>query len=232
MTRTISLLILCLFSSSWLWSQGSQISQTTGRIGSGNAVTFDDRYQGVRGTPYIFSEWQKGIVYPTNLDAIPIEFLNFDRHSLELCHKEAEDSKPLLINKYIISSFKVLQSSDTLEFVRVRVPQTSDFGFMELVYQGDVTLYLDYEKIFTKADYEEVYSSDRRYDEYQDKPTYYLQFEEEEELQAIKKNKKQIASLFGSYSEQILEYIKEEKTSLKSRTELISMMQYYDSINE
>lgn len=232
MTRYISLLILCLFSSSWLWAQGSQISQSSGRISSGNAVTFDDRYQGVKGTPYIFSEWQKGLVFPSNMDAIHIEYLNFDRHSLELCQKENEDSKPSLLNKYLIDSFRVAGTSDTLEFRRVKLPEASEYLYMELVYHGGVTLFLDYAKTFNEADYEQSYSADRRYDEYVDTPGHYLQLEQGGELYFVKKNKKQFSSLFGAYSGQVLEYMKAEKTSLKSREDLISLMQYYDSIKK
>lgn len=232
MNRYISLLILSLFYSSWLCAQGSQISQSTGRISAGNAVTFDDRYQGVKGTPYIFSEWQKGIVFPSNMDAIFIEFLNFDRHSLELCHKENRDSKPSLLNKYLIDSFRVISTNDTLDFLRVKLAEASEYLYMELVYHGGGNLFLDYGKTFNKADYEQSYSADRRYDEYVDAPVYYLQLEQNGELQLIKKNKKQVSLIFGAYSEQVSDYMKKEKTSLKSRADLISLMQYYDSIKE
>jgi len=232
MFRYISLIILCQFCSAWLWSQGSEISQNTGRIGSGNAVTFDNRYQGVKGSPYIFSEWQSGIVFPTKMEAIYIDLLNFDRHSLELCHKKTEDSKPLLINKYLIDSFQVALSSDTLEFLRVKVPEASDYGYMELVYKGSGKLLLDYGKTFIEADYEQSYSADRRYDEFQDAPAYYIQFEPEGEMHHIKKSKKQTSSLFGPYSQQMMQFFKSEKTSFNSRSDLISMMKYYESLKK
>jgi hypothetical protein len=232
MIRHLSISIFCFFCSAWLWSQGSHISKKMGRVGSDHAVTFDDRYQGVKGTPYIFSEWQKGLIFPSNLDTIHFEFLNFDRQSLELCYKESADSKPLLLNKYIIHSFQVLYKSDSLDFVRVKLPEASDYVFIELVYTGNGELLLDYGKEFIKANYEQSYSVDRRYDEFKDKPTYYLQFEQEGEMHAIKTNKKQTSSLFGSYSQQMLQYLKTEKNSLKSRSEMISMMKYYDSIRK
>ncbi len=232
MIRHLSISIFCIFCSAWLWSQGSHITQKIGRIGSDLAVTFDDRYQGVKGTPYIFSEWQNGRVFPTNLDTIPFEFLNFDRQSLELCYKESADSNPMLLNKYLIDSFQVLYTSDSLDFVRVKLPGASDYIFMELVYTGNSKLLLDYGKEFIKANYEQSYSADRRYDEFKDKPKYYLQFEQVGEMHAIKTNKKQASSLFGSYSQQMLQYLKTEKNSLKSRSGMISMMKYYDSIRK
>ena len=119
MNRHISFIILFHFCSVLVWSQGSRVGQTTSGIGSGNTVTFDDRYQGVKGTPYIFSEWLRGVVFPSNMDAVHFDLLNFDRHSLELCHKETDDSDPLLLNKYLVDSFQVLHDSDTLDFVRM-----------------------------------------------------------------------------------------------------------------
>lgn len=232
MIRCISFIILFHICSVMLWSQSSRIGQTTSGIGSGNAVTFDDRYQGVKGTPYIFSEWQTGLVFPSNKDAIHFDLLNFDRHSLELCHKETDDSKPLLLNKYLIDSFLVLHATDTLKFVRIRLPEASDYCFAELVYSGSANLFLDYGKEFIKANYEQSYSVDRRYDEFKDKPTYYLRIGQEGEMHAIKKNKKQTASLFGSESQQMLQHLKSEKNSLKSRDEMISMMKYYDSLRK
>lgn len=232
MIRRISFIILFHCCYALIWPQGTLMGQTTSGIGSGNAVTFDDRYEGVKGTPYIFSEWQKGLVFPSKMDAIHIDLLNFDRHSLELCHKETDDSKPLLLNKYLIDSFQVMHATDTLNFLRIRLPEASDYCFMELVYSGSATLFLDYGKTFVEANYEQAYSADRRYDEFRDEPTYFIQFEAEEKLHAIKSSKKQTSSLFGSSSQKMLTYFKSEKNALKSRADLISMMKFYDSINQ
>jgi len=230
MIRFISFIILSHFCSVLLWSQGSRVDQATRSISSDKIVTFDDRYQGVKGTPYIFSEWQRGVVFISNMDAIHFDLLNFDRHSLELCHKETDDSKPLLINKYLVDSFQVLHDSDTLDFVRIRLPEASDYCFMELVYAGSATLFLDYGKKFIEANYKQSYSADRRYDEFKDTPTYFIRFEPEEKLHVIKTNKKQTSSLFSSSSQKMLHYLKSEKNPLKSRADMISMMKFYDSI--
>ncbi|MCD4711204.1 MAG: hypothetical protein K8R52_10180 [Bacteroidales bacterium] len=230
MKKRILFLLFCLLQSAIILSQETGTSRTIGNLNLDDGLTFDNRYDGVKGTPFIFKDYQRAILFAPNTPPIEVDYLNFDRYSRELCYKSSATENALQLNKYLVDSFYVFNPKDTLRFLRLPLESSSDYVFMECLYGGKDKLYLDHGKSFNSSDYVNPYSSDRRYDEFKEMPAFYLQFEQKGDLFKVKKNKKQFASLFGPYSEQISAYIKTQKTSLKSRADLISLMQFYDRI--
>ena len=213
-------------------SQRTVIQQNMGRLSLRDTPAFDNRYQGVKGSPYIMKEWHGAILYPTDQPSVRVEYMNFDRYTLELCYRENPEGKIQVLNKYLIDSFVVFTTMDTLEFVRVRPPGTSDFSYMEKVFSGTGNLYLDRAKRFVEADYEQVYSADRRYDEFKDAPVCYITLNADVNLQEVSRNRKQMASLFGTHQARMLQFFKSEKVSFTDRADLILMMKHYQEISE
>jgi uncharacterized protein YacL (UPF0231 family) len=161
-----------------------------------------------------------------------VEQLNFDRHRLELCYREDPEGKIYVLNKYLIDSFALETAKDTLMLIKIRHPESSDFLFVEKIGPGESHLYLDRAKRFIKADYEEVYSADRRYDEFKDEPRYIIQTGPSAEWVVVSRNRKQMASNFGVYSDQMLKYFKSEKISFSNQDDLLEMMKYYKNLME
>ena len=197
-----------------------------------NALTFDFRYEGVKGSPFILKEWNLGILFPTGETPFKVNHINFDRHASKLCFRDTPEGETKLINKYLIDSFLVVQTSDTIQYIRSRPPGSSDFIFLRCIYTGKGSLFLDQTKLFVEADYEKAYSADRRYDEFKDQPVYYIRFDGSGELLEVKKNKKHTAALFGSDSDSMLEFMKSEKIVLNDLNSLVELMTYYDKISD
>ncbi|MEN8201623.1 MAG: hypothetical protein ABFS28_03440 [Bacteroidota bacterium] len=232
MKKKILLLFICIPQAVFLMAQEADFAGNIGNLNMDDGLTFDNRYSGVKGTPFIFKDYQNALIFSSNEHPIEAEYLNFDRYSRELCYKSSPGENAIQLNKYLIDSFYVFSAEDILSFARLSLEKGSDYVYMECLYRGESSLYYDYDKAFNSADYVDPYSADRRYDEFVDLPAFYIQFNQKGELHAIKKNKKQLSSLFGTSSKQILQYVKTEKTSLKSRTDLILLMKYYDSIKK
>jgi hypothetical protein len=231
MKRMFLILVISAYGLVPILSQ-TEAAQTMSSINLNNAKAFDERYQGVRGSPFILEEWSGAILFPTGEPPLRVNYINFDRHTAQLCFRDTPDGQVKVINKYLIDSFMVIHPADTFRFIRFKTPGSGDYIFLESVYEGKGILYLDHAKEFVPADYEQVYSSDRRYDEFKDQPVYYIKLEENGELLEVKRNKKITASLFGPYSGEMLKYLKTEKISLVDRNHLVAMMQYYDRISE
>jgi len=232
MQLKIPLVLFCLFQSALILSQDTGLTRTMGNLNLDDGLTFDNRYEGVRGTPFIFEDYRKAILYASSTPPVGVDYLNFDRYSRELCYKSSTAEKALQLNKYLIDSFYVFIQEDTQRFLKQSLEVGSEYVFMECLHGGKDKLFLDHGKSFHPSDYVDPYSADRQYDEFRDVPAFYLQFEQKGDLIKIKKNKKQFASLFGTYSGQVFSYMKTNKISLKSRTDLISLMQFYDKIKK
>ena len=230
MKKRVLLLLFCLLQAAFLLSQDAGASRTMGNLNLDDGLTFDNRYDGVKGTPYIFKDYQRARLFAPNTPPIEVDYLNFDPYSRELCYKSSATENAIQLNKYLIDSFYVFIQKDTLRFLRLAPEVSSDYVFMECLHGDKDKLYLDYGKSLNSSDYVDPYSADRRYDEFKEMPAFYLQFEQKGDLLKITRNKKHFASLFGSYSGQISAYMKTQKTSLKSRADLISLMQFYGKI--
>jgi hypothetical protein len=229
MRRSLIILFLCNAFIAQVRSQ-EQAAQTMSSVNLNNAQTFDHRYQGVKGSPFILEEWNRGILYPSGAQPMEVGHINFDRYTSKLCFRKEPEGETYLINKYMIDSFRVIHASDTLCFIRSRTPGSTDFIFLQRMYSGKVKLFMDHGKQFIKADYEQVYSADRRYDEFRDEPAFYLSFGEAGELLEVQKNKKQTAALFGDQSSRIMKFIKDEGIRLTDPADLVMLAAYADSL--
>lgn len=232
MKRTFLAALLALLSMVVLRSQSNAASAISS-VNLNNSRTFDNRYDGVKGSPFILDDWHEAILFLGKDQTLRISHLNFDRHSNVLCFKEDPGSEIKVISKFKVPYFKVLTpEGDSLCFFRERDPAGSDQIYLEEVYRGKCLLCLDHAKKFKAADYEQVYSLDRRNDEFTDQPVYYIRLQEGAPFIALKKNKKNTALIFNDKREEMLRYLKAEKTNPGNREELIALVKYYESLPE
>ena len=232
MKRNILLLLFSICQATGLLAQEADFAGHIGNLNMDDGLTFDNRYSGVKGSPFIFKEYQQATLFTSSSQAMEATHLNFDRHARELFYKPGSDKSPIRLNKYLIDSFHVYLPEDTLRFERLALETQADYLYMERLHAGKTSLYLDYGKTLNEADYVDPYSADRRYDEFKERPAFYIQLDVGSELLEIKRSKKQFAAFFGSFNKQILDYMKAEKTSLQSKSDLISVISYYDSLRD
>lgn len=199
--------------------------------GTGNVKTFDNRYEGTKGTPYVFEEWFPGEVFLKNNKRIIIEQMNYNCYDNEVAYLEPNSKAVMLINKYMVELFFLKPGADTLLFVPVQLEADKQPVFVQVLYNDGSSLYKLYGKEFVRANYEGAYSADRRYDEFADKSSLYLSMQDDPaKYHKVKKSKKQIISAFPGAEDQISAFIKAEKLDLKSEKDLIKLLRYYDSL--
>jgi len=198
--------------------------------GARTAVGFDDRYEGVTGTPYAFADWFPGDVFFNTKERYHFNALNYNTVNKKLLFKDPDTEQPTYLNKYIVDFFTIYRY-DTLVFVPLTLPGESDLSFVRVIYEGNSSAYWQYDKEFIKADYKGGYSADRRYDEYIDRPNIYLRLNEGGELLKVRKSKKALAELFSGREKEMSAYIKENKTDLQNPADIKKMMMYFDLLN-
>ena len=82
-----------------------------------NSRTFDSRYDGVKGSPFILDDWHEAVLYLGGDQSIQVPHLNFDRHTMVLCFRESKDSEIKVISKYKVPSFLILTPYGDSRFI-------------------------------------------------------------------------------------------------------------------
>lgn len=156
-----------------------QISILNPRIGGFRG--FDNRYEGVRGNPYLLENWQKGKIlfhqkedYSTSLD------LNIDLEKQQLYFR-LETGQMGAVPAGKIKGLQLLEGEEVIAVFRTLVRgqveenDSEESAFYEVVYEGEqFTLLKLTLKPLIKADFKGAYSPNRRYDEYVAEETYWL----------------------------------------------------------
>jgi hypothetical protein len=127
-----------------------------GRNWNSSFRVFDERYEGVRGSPLLYEEWRDGhVVFEDGRELSYEKLFNIDATTGELLIVLPSNNIVALPSTRIHSVSKILDSP----------------MYLARVYScGDITLYYAPLKKFKAADYKGAYSPDRRYDEYIDEP--------------------------------------------------------------
>ena len=199
--------------------------------GTGTVKTFDNRYEGTKGTPYVFEEWFPGEVYLKNNKRIIIEKMNYNCYDNEVAYLDPKSKAVMLINRYTIELFFLKSAADSMLFVPIQLEDDKQPVFVRVLYNDGSSLYKLYGKEFVRANYEGAYSADRPYDEFADKSSLYLSRQDDpEQYYKVKKSKKQILSAFPGAEDELSAYIKAEKLDLKSEEDLVKLLKYYDSL--
>lgn len=145
-----------------------------------HAIGFDNRYEGVRGSPMIYEKWQSGMIQVSEVSSVPKGVnLNIDG-----------------VNNQVLVQMKsgvIALQNDKFQYVVIETPvgpvkyqvfnkadvlgerKSEGEMLVEVLFDNaDYGLLKDPRVIFKKANYQGAYSADVRYDEYQKSPVYYL----------------------------------------------------------
>lgn len=219
-------LFLCLyllfFSYLPSFSQGFNQQDNLNRgaaAGMGMVQTYDNRYEGVRGTPNVETEFQKGEVVFKTGKVFDIDFLNYNAFENQLLYKKDVNSPILLITNDMVSEFSI----GNRKFISIESSESNNELFYEQMWSNKelFLLRLNVKKL-EKADYQGAYSANKKFDEFYDKNEYYLF--SNNELTSIKLNKKSVTQSFGSFFPGLEDYIKKNKVDVKNVDELVVML--------
>jgi hypothetical protein len=189
----------------------------------------DPNYSNVKGTPYIFKEFQNGNFYFSNKTLITDKLINYNCYTDEVTF--SDENKVYKANSQDIDYFTIKRSENgaILLFKQVFLSSEKKRIFMQVLYQGKSVLFKRYRKEFLKADVGTPYGSNRQTDEYNDYYEYYVSANGKEPV-ILKPRKSAVVGIFSDKSEIIEEFIKKEKINLKDETDLIRLVEQYDKI--
>lgn len=170
------------------------------------SVAFDFRYEGVKGQPWLFENWQQGTIRIT-LNERPLSGIKLNINAAE--HQVVTQ----LGNQYIALEYEDidvinLETKTGSQLFRtypaskfdMKVPETV---LMQVLFEDDsYKIFKSRTKLFYRADYEKVYGNDKRYDEYVDKSEYYV--ETKKGIEKVKLKRKQLEKLIPALKKNAL----------------------------
>lgn len=209
-----------------------------GTYGNQGAIqTFNNRYEGVKGTPYFFEEWTRGRVLfrdGTVYDDIP---LRYDVHNDQLIAQRSKESI-VIVFKTLVQEFSLGKPENEIFLKFTKAAYLEDLKHMfpnhyvRVMYKGATSLYAVYWKSLIRADYRRAYNAGRPYDAFAElKAKYYITLPGGETVLA-KPRKNALARIFKDHRKKVKSFIEENNLVLDHGTDLIKIIAYYDQLNQ
>lgn len=211
----------------WQNSTASLIRFTS--LGHGTIQTFDTRYEGVKGSPYLYEDWQKGAVLVSGTVEPQPALLNYDCVNEQLLVRMS-DGLPSSLPIEHIPAFLIADESNNDGFAFF-VSDTNEKGnktYYQVLYNEKTLLYQHLKKHFKPADYQRAYNPNRRFDEFEWEIQYFIK-KENGVPEKVKLNPKAILKLFPEKDKELNKYISDHKLKIKTADELAQVLSYYDS---
>jgi hypothetical protein len=183
---------------------------------------------GTKGSPYVFKDFRKGDIYFANKMRVNGKMLNYDCYNNRW--EYSDGNSIYLLHSNQIDYFEILDGPDgSMLFKQVYVEKLKKKLFLQVLYNENSLLYKRHFREFREADYGGAYSEDRRYDEFHDRHSYYLEADDGE-LQVLKPKKNSLLDLMEDKRTELEKYIKKEKPDLKTDDGLVQLIRFYDSL--
>jgi hypothetical protein len=198
--------------------------------GTGSVRTFDTRYEGVKGTPYVFEEFHAGEVYLKSKEKVAVKALNYNCVENEIVYLDLATEATRVINRYQVDLFTIQKGDRTGTFVPIKLEEEAETIFAELLYNEASLVYKVYYKDWLEANYEGGYSADRPYDQFVDKYDLYFLKEGDHTLYKLRKPKKLLKEAFPQQEKMLSAFVKSNKLDLKEGDSLVRLLEYYDSL--
>lgn len=199
------------------------------------AIGFDNRYEGVTGTPLLFTDWQWGTIQFVKQDTFSTPFkLNVDLVKNTLIVQLRDGS----LGELSAANVKAIQiknndSGDLMRWVvasekEVEGVKSVRLKFYQAFYEGsNMRLFKVTNKIFKKANYQGAYNSGNTYDEFITEESFWLhaggkQFEK------VKIKRKDIENALSVQSAAVADLTKTHKLNLndvKDVAKLLSLLE-------
>lgn len=190
-------------------------------------VGFDRRYEGVKGEPLIFEQFELANVFIKKTGVVSDIKVNFNNYTNNMFFIEEKENDTLSINYSKIDSV-IVSKNDKIELYKTFdnkmfydfIPQNSIF---KIINQDEEFILVKYVKIrIREADYKGAYSVDRRYDEFVKKSIFYLKINNEQFIE-IKSTVRSLKKVFPDKKSKIKSLLKKHK-NITNDEELLDLV--------
>lgn len=206
----------------------ANLNAIAGAAGVGAIVRgFDNRYEGVKGSPLLIEQWLPGEVELTNGNRIINVQVKYDVLEHQLFLKTPRNDSVRLSESYI-KQFSVGEAGGAQTFRRgatINADESLKTTLLRVVAEGKYSLVQVPKKVFQKANYQGAYNAGVRYDEILDESAYYL-VRPDGTSEKIKLNRKSVAGALGTLADRVEEYAKKNRIDFKTEADIARLLAY------
>ena len=195
-----------------------------GEVGKANTIkTFNNRYEGVRGNPFLRDKWTKTEVVSSKGDTLfTLTKLNIYEHDVWAILSTGDS---VIVDKGLIKSFSfvdpISKTQRTFEFI-----VDKQAGYFEVLYSGSsFRLLCRRKKEFIKAMTSGSYGTGNPYDEFVETKPQYFVIGNKPKLQRLKPTSEAVIAIFGPTAKTVMA---EEKSDLKNEADLVALVKAID----
>ncbi len=233
-TSTILLLIFFVFN---LQAAFAQVERTSGKIviednPGGVVETWNlSKEEDIHGSVYIDDFWNIGTIELYDgriIKDIPLKYnLRDDR-----LHIKDNNEKLRILDFDKIKKFYWFNSEEKemetfVNWLDYAYNNTSLTGFLQLLSQGSVDLYLYHNVYLQKGNYSLIHDAGRDYDEYRTEEEVY--YGKNNTLYKLPKKKKRILEIFAPHQHEVKNYTKARGLNIKKIEDLAETVNFYNN---
>ncbi len=144
-----------------------------------NVTGFDNRYEGVKGSPFLFEDWLEGKLVLSDSAVVSNQLLyKFDAVKNEVWIKMNNGQERILFNNELLSFEFYKPDGKKIKFKKVKLPESENrHHFIITIFDGqNATLLKDIKKIFRKSNLEDkgIVTVGNPYDWFEEINTFYV----------------------------------------------------------
>jgi len=182
-----------------------------------------------KGSPFLYDDFRKGDLYFSNNTSVMNMMIKYNCYTDEVCF--LDKGALYAFEKGTVAMFVIRSVTDStsVTFRSIAFGSGNKQCFLQVLYEGDLILYKRHHKEYSAEDVSGPYNADRRFNEYIDKPWYYLQ-KRDGSIHKLRLNEKYMARLCSPRSEEISRFININNIKLTEEKELVKLVYYYDEL--
>ncbi|MEO0898077.1 MAG: hypothetical protein AAFY71_16830 [Bacteroidota bacterium] len=214
--------------------QSNQLNDAMVNLGQSSSTMvqrFDQRYQGVKGSPYWPEQWTKGSLMMKNEKWVKDVKIKYNSYSDQVVILLDGIEKAMINN--MVPAFEINVEGKNYKFERIArevAPPLIAHEYYQVIYKSDrISFYFQPRKKLIKADYEGAYKTGNPYDEFQDDLHYFIG-KNDSRLKRIKLNKRAVLKAMEDRKSEVKAFMKENKIVLNQPTDLIPVLKFYNQI--
>lgn len=196
---------------------------------SSGALGFDNRYQGVKGSPFLFSDFESGTIQFTKQDTFSTPFkLNVDLIKNTLLVQLNNGSLgEISANNVKALQFKTLPNQPAKWIVlsekEVEGINSVRLKFYGNLYNGQYRLFKSITKTFKKANYQGAYNAGNTYDEFLTEENYWLSAPGKP-FEKVKLKKKDIEKALSDKAAKVQQIVQQNKLDLNDHYDIVQLL--------
>jgi hypothetical protein len=206
-------------------------------IPSRQATGFDNRYEGVKGSPFLFEDWLEGAL-TLNDSAVVRDKMQykFELINNTIWLKLGTGEERILYNKELLALELTAKDGRKYVIKKVKLPDVTEKNHFSIVLfeNEQYTLVKDMKKIFRKANLEDkgIVTVGNAYDSFEEITKYYLKAGGKTYFEEINLKKSKLMALMPKSHEKMIEkYCDQQDISGKLKdAEAVKLLAYFSSL--